>query len=141
MNFSRIYIMFFSRCSIFLPAINEGDSHYVIILNSYGKIHVEEGSMTCPNCKHVYPIMNGIPNMVITAFILPGKAVCSSDLPHVASCRTRNQLKVCWIGRGTRSAELKIIMTVRTSSSGYCSLTTKTPSYSTSGDGPLTLTR
>ena len=28
------------------------------------QIHVEEGAMECQNCKHVYPIMNGIPNMV-----------------------------------------------------------------------------
>lgn len=28
------------------------------------QIHVEEGVMTCPNCKHEYPISNGIPNMV-----------------------------------------------------------------------------
>ena len=25
--------------------------------------------MICPNCKHVYPIMNGIPNMVRTDVI------------------------------------------------------------------------
>lgn len=28
------------------------------------QIHIEEGSMVCPNCKHSYPIANGIPNMV-----------------------------------------------------------------------------
>lgn len=28
------------------------------------QIHVEEGIMICPNCKHNYPISNGIPNMV-----------------------------------------------------------------------------
>ena len=28
------------------------------------QIHVEEGAMVCPNCSHVYPISNGIPNMV-----------------------------------------------------------------------------
>ena len=28
------------------------------------QIHVEEGAMVCPNCKHVFPISNGIPNMV-----------------------------------------------------------------------------
>ena len=28
------------------------------------QIHIEEGQMTCPNCNHVYPISNGIPNMV-----------------------------------------------------------------------------
>ena len=31
---------------------------------SQTQIHVEEGAMVCPNCKHVYPISNGIPNMV-----------------------------------------------------------------------------
>ncbi|KAF9524200.1 hypothetical protein CPB83DRAFT_861608 [Crepidotus variabilis] len=34
--------------------------HHVLL-----EIHVEEGSMTCPNCKHVYPILNGIPNMLL----------------------------------------------------------------------------
>ncbi|KAJ8457442.1 hypothetical protein ONZ45_g18311 [Pleurotus djamor] len=28
-------------------------------------IHVEEGQMICPNCNHVYPISNGIPNMLL----------------------------------------------------------------------------
>ncbi|KAI9507405.1 Trm112p-domain-containing protein [Russula earlei] len=27
--------------------------------------HSHEGSMTCPNCGHVYPISNGIPNMLL----------------------------------------------------------------------------
>lgn len=31
------------------------------------KIHIEEGQMTCPNCSHVYPISNGIPNMVCSS--------------------------------------------------------------------------
>ncbi|KAI0259576.1 Trm112p-domain-containing protein [Gloeopeniophorella convolvens] len=34
--------------------------HHVLL-----EIHVEEGAMTCPNCKHVYPISNGIPNMLL----------------------------------------------------------------------------
>ncbi|KAK0474968.1 hypothetical protein IW261DRAFT_1498020 [Armillaria novae-zelandiae] len=34
--------------------------HHVLL-----EIHVEEGSMTCPNCHHVYPISNGIPNMLL----------------------------------------------------------------------------
>ncbi|PVF94606.1 Trm112p-domain-containing protein [Serendipita vermifera] len=33
--------------------------HHVLL-----EIHVEEGGMVCPNCNHVYPISNGIPNMV-----------------------------------------------------------------------------
>lgn len=28
------------------------------------QMHVEEGSMTCRGCGHIYPISNGIPNMV-----------------------------------------------------------------------------
>ena len=28
------------------------------------QLHVEEGAMVCPNCQHLYPISNGIPNMV-----------------------------------------------------------------------------
>ncbi|KIY70054.1 Trm112p-domain-containing protein [Cylindrobasidium torrendii FP15055 ss-10] len=34
--------------------------HHVLL-----EIHIEEGSMTCPNCAHVYPISNGIPNMLL----------------------------------------------------------------------------
>ncbi|KAF7981499.1 hypothetical protein HWV62_33047 [Athelia sp. TMB] len=34
--------------------------HHVLL-----EIHVEEGTMTCPNCNHVYPISNGIPNMLL----------------------------------------------------------------------------
>ncbi|TFK51244.1 Trm112p-domain-containing protein [Heliocybe sulcata] len=34
--------------------------HHVLL-----EIHVEEGAMVCPNCKHVYPISNGIPNMLL----------------------------------------------------------------------------
>ncbi|KAF9650405.1 trm112, partial [Thelephora ganbajun] len=34
--------------------------HHVLL-----EIHVEEGQMTCPNCRHVYPISNGIPNMLL----------------------------------------------------------------------------
>jgi multifunctional methyltransferase subunit TRM112 len=36
-----------------------GDTSIVLI-----QIHVEEGSMNCRGCGHVYPISNGIPNMV-----------------------------------------------------------------------------
>ncbi|TFY59204.1 hypothetical protein EVJ58_g5924 [Rhodofomes roseus] len=32
--------------------------HHVLL-----EVHVEEGAMICPNCNHVYPISNGIPNM------------------------------------------------------------------------------
>ncbi|KDQ12106.1 hypothetical protein BOTBODRAFT_113423 [Botryobasidium botryosum FD-172 SS1] len=34
--------------------------HHVLM-----EIHVEEGSMVCPNCQHVYRISNGIPNMLL----------------------------------------------------------------------------
>ncbi|CAG8484878.1 6860_t:CDS:2 [Acaulospora morrowiae] len=27
--------------------------------------HVQQGKMTCPNCKHVYSIRDGIPNMLL----------------------------------------------------------------------------
>ncbi|KAF9005131.1 hypothetical protein BDQ17DRAFT_1240737 [Cyathus striatus] len=34
--------------------------HHVLL-----EIHVEEGVMICPNCKHNFPISNGIPNMLL----------------------------------------------------------------------------
>ncbi|KDQ58187.1 hypothetical protein JAAARDRAFT_35008 [Jaapia argillacea MUCL 33604] len=34
--------------------------HHVLL-----EIHVMEGAMVCQNCKHVYPISNGIPNMLL----------------------------------------------------------------------------
>jgi len=34
--------------------------HHVLL-----EIHVEDGAMVCPNCEHVYPIANGIPNMLL----------------------------------------------------------------------------
>ncbi|OSX62980.1 hypothetical protein POSPLADRAFT_1074313 [Postia placenta MAD-698-R-SB12] len=34
--------------------------HHVLL-----EIHIEEGAMICPNCAHVYPISNGIPNMLL----------------------------------------------------------------------------
>jgi len=34
--------------------------HHVLL-----EIHVEEGQMICPGCSHVYPISNGIPNMLL----------------------------------------------------------------------------
>ncbi|EJC98181.1 Trm112p-domain-containing protein [Fomitiporia mediterranea MF3/22] len=35
--------------------------HHVLL-----EIHVEEGAMVCRNCGHVYKIMNGIPNMLLS---------------------------------------------------------------------------
>jgi len=32
------------------------------------EIHIEEGIMICPNCKHNYPISNGIPNMLLAEY-------------------------------------------------------------------------
>ncbi|KAF4565620.1 hypothetical protein EYR40_002313 [Pleurotus pulmonarius] len=34
--------------------------HHVLL-----EVHIEEGQMICPNCNHVYPISNGIPNMLL----------------------------------------------------------------------------
>ncbi|OCF58014.1 multifunctional methyltransferase subunit TRM112 [Kwoniella mangroviensis CBS 10435] len=34
--------------------------HHVLM-----ELHVEEGNMTCRGCGHVYPISNGIPNMLL----------------------------------------------------------------------------
>ncbi|KAF8521262.1 Trm112p-domain-containing protein [Hysterangium stoloniferum] len=34
--------------------------HHVLL-----EIHVESGEMICPNCSHIYPISNGIPNMLL----------------------------------------------------------------------------
>ncbi|KAA1476382.1 Trm112p-domain-containing protein [Dentipellis sp. KUC8613] len=34
--------------------------HHVLL-----EIHIDEGAMVCPNCKHVYPISSGIPNMLL----------------------------------------------------------------------------
>jgi multifunctional methyltransferase subunit TRM112 len=34
--------------------------HHVLL-----EIHVEEGEMICPNCRHVYRISSGIPNMLL----------------------------------------------------------------------------
>ncbi|KAF8515466.1 Trm112p-domain-containing protein [Gautieria morchelliformis] len=34
--------------------------HHVLL-----EIHVENGKMICPNCSHIYPISNGIPNMLL----------------------------------------------------------------------------
>ncbi|WVQ74533.1 hypothetical protein IAR50_004134 [Cryptococcus sp. DSM 104548] len=34
--------------------------HYVLF-----ELNVEEGNMTCRGCGHVYPISNGIPNMLL----------------------------------------------------------------------------
>lgn len=33
--------------------------HHILL-----EIHVIEGAMVCPNCSHIFPIKNGIPNMV-----------------------------------------------------------------------------
>ncbi|EGN97341.1 hypothetical protein SERLA73DRAFT_139508 [Serpula lacrymans var. lacrymans S7.3] len=35
--------------------------HHVLL-----EIHITEGAMVCSNCKHIYPISNGIPNMLLS---------------------------------------------------------------------------
>lgn len=35
-----------------------------VALNFARQIHVQDGNMVCPSCAHVYPIKDGIPNMV-----------------------------------------------------------------------------
>jgi uncharacterized protein YbaR (Trm112 family) len=56
------------------------------------QIHIEEGSMTCPNCKHVYPISNGIPNMVRLEYL----SGWSRQHWVLAIGRTRNRLKLAF---------------------------------------------
>ncbi|KAI0698021.1 Trm112p-domain-containing protein [Cytidiella melzeri] len=34
--------------------------HHVLL-----EMHIDEGAMICPNCGHKYPILNGIPNMLL----------------------------------------------------------------------------
>ncbi|KAG9298646.1 hypothetical protein G9A89_012714 [Geosiphon pyriformis] len=34
--------------------------HHVLL-----ETHIQQGKMTCPNCSHVYPIKDGIPNMLL----------------------------------------------------------------------------
>ncbi|CAO1638953.1 unnamed protein product [Sympodiomycopsis kandeliae] len=36
--------------------------HHILL-----EIHVIQGAMICPNCSHVFPIKNGIPNMLLAA--------------------------------------------------------------------------
>ena len=38
--------------------------HLRVLPSSISQIHIEEGTMVCPNCNHLYVINNGIPNMV-----------------------------------------------------------------------------
>lgn len=35
------------------------------------QLHVVEGEMVCPNCSHIYPIRNGIPNMLLAEHEIP----------------------------------------------------------------------
>lgn len=56
------------RSLVLLPPFICDLSFYMLC---YTKIHVEEGAMVCPNCSHVYPISNGIPNMVRTQVFTP----------------------------------------------------------------------
>lgn len=59
-----------------------------IYLTPCSQIHVEEGIMICPNCKHNYPISNGIPNMVKqTDFLFAVLTDCVSCLPSMKSVK------------------------------------------------------
>ena len=40
--------------------------HHVLL-----EVHVAEGEMICPNCSHIYPIRNGIPNMLLAEHEIP----------------------------------------------------------------------
>jgi len=58
------------------------------------QIHVESGSMICPNCSHVYPISNGIPNMVCSLSQYSLSCFIQTLFKHVTTVarRTRNCL-------------------------------------------------
>jgi len=43
----------------------ETEDFFKILHHALMEIHVEEGSMVCPNCGHEYRISNGIPNMLL----------------------------------------------------------------------------
>ena len=79
------------------------------------QVHVEEGAMVCPNCQHVYPISNGIPNMVRAPIPIP-IPIPTRDVPKkgmliappTAPRRARNRLIVPArraISRSHRGAE------------------------------------
>ncbi|KAJ3755232.1 hypothetical protein EV360DRAFT_50083 [Lentinula raphanica] len=75
---ARIYLEFLRKLQLIIAPIQLGDTslpleqpemlddeflknlHHVLL-----EIHIEEGNMMCPNCKHSYPISNGIPNMLL----------------------------------------------------------------------------
>lgn len=42
--------------------------HHVLL-----EIHIQEGSMICPNCKHIYKIQSGIPNMLLAEHEVAGR--------------------------------------------------------------------
>ena len=49
------------------PAKPEEDAAFLKSLHDLVMdIHVVEGSLVCPNCGRVYPIANGVPNMLLT---------------------------------------------------------------------------
>lgn len=57
------------------------------------KLHIEEGVMTCPNCKHEYPISNGIPNMV-RSFLTSWPMLIMDLSTLLAACGTWDWLKM-----------------------------------------------
>jgi uncharacterized protein YbaR (Trm112 family) len=65
---------------------------------TFSQMHIEEGNMTCRGCGHVYPISNGIPNMVSSPLcILIGIA----SVLHTPS--TEADTHSCW--PSTRSVD------------------------------------
>ncbi|CAM0135032.1 hypothetical protein VKS41_000392 [Umbelopsis sp. WA50703] len=36
-----------------------------VLHNALLETHIQSGKMVCPNCQHVYPIKDGIPNMLL----------------------------------------------------------------------------
>jgi len=74
-----------SRCVYFPPSKS-------FVVFKMLQIHIEEGSMTCPNCKHVYPISNGIPNMVRLEHLTG----CCCQHWVLAVGRTQNRLKLAF---------------------------------------------
>eukprot|EP01117_Protostelium_nocturnum_P003994 TRINITY_DN15267_c0_g1_i1.p1 TRINITY_DN15267_c0_g1~~TRINITY_DN15267_c0_g1_i1.p1 ORF type:complete len:123 (-),score=27.53 TRINITY_DN15267_c0_g1_i1:14-382(-) len=48
------------------PANPEGNQEFLKTLHDIIiDTHIQQGSLTCNNCKRVYPINNGIPNMLL----------------------------------------------------------------------------
>lgn len=79
-------------------------------LTMSSQIHIDNGSMTCPNCGHVYPISNGIPNMVRIL-----SALLRSSLVLIFLCISRFSY---W--RSTRSGSVLALAPMQLYSSRSC---------------------